>query len=55
MATPIPSLIGLTGSMVIIGIGLKTIEQIDVQGKKIIKPSKIKFNPMAQARRVTQL
>ncbi len=43
MGSPIPALIGLTGSIVLIGIGLKTIEQIDIQGKKIIKPTKIKF------------
>lgn len=43
MGSPIPSLIGLTGSLVIIGVALKTIEQIDVQGKSIIKPTKMKF------------
>ena len=43
MASPIPALIGLTGSVVLIGVGLKTIEQIDIQGKKIIKPTKMKF------------
>ncbi len=43
MATPIPALIGLTGSVVLIGIGLKTIEQIDVQGKNIINPTKMDF------------
>ncbi len=43
MTTGIPSLIGLTGSVVLVGIGLKTIEQIDVQGKRIIKPTKMKF------------
>lgn len=43
MTSPIPSLIGLTGSVVLIGVALKTIEQIDIQSKKIIKPTKIKF------------
>ncbi len=43
MVTPIPALIGLTGSIVILGIGLKTIEQIDIQGKRIIKPTKMKL------------
>ena len=43
MTNGIPALIGLTGSIVIIGIGLKTIEQIDVQGKKIINPTKMKL------------
>lgn len=43
MGSPIPSLIGLTGSVVLIGVALKTIEQIDVQGKKIIEPTKMKL------------
>ncbi len=43
MANGIPSLIGLTGSVVLIGVALKTIEQIGVQGKKIIKPTKMKL------------
>ena len=45
MGSPIPSLIGVTGSLVLIGVGLKTIEQIDIQGRKIIKttnPGKIR-------------
>lgn len=42
MGSPIPSLIGLTGSLVLIGVGLETIQQIDIQGKKIIKATKIK-------------
>ncbi len=46
MASPIPALIGLTGGVVLIGVGLKTIEQIDVHSKKIIKPTKIKFPKM---------
>ena len=40
MGSPIPSLIELTGSLVLIGVGLKTIEQIDIQGKRIIKQTK---------------
>ncbi len=43
MGSPISALIGLAGSVVLIGVGLKTIEQIDVQGKKIIKPTKMKL------------
>ncbi len=43
MVNGIPGLIGLTGSIVLIGIGLKTIEQIDIQGKKIINPTKMKL------------
>ncbi len=43
MANGIPALIGLTGSVVLIGVGLKVIEQIDVQGKKIINPTKMKL------------
>lgn len=42
MATPIPALIGLTGGVVLVGVGLKTIEQIDVQGQKIIKQTRKK-------------
>jgi len=43
MTNGIPALIGLTGSVVLIGVALKTIEQIDVQGKKIINPTKMKL------------
>lgn len=43
MANGIASLIGLTGGLVLIGTSLKIIEQIDVQGKKIINPTKMKL------------
>ena len=43
MGTGIASLIGLTGGLVLIGTSLKVIEQIDVQGKKIINPSEMKL------------
>ena len=43
MGSPISALIGLTGSVVLVGVALKTIEQIDVQGKKIINPTKMKL------------
>ena len=46
MTNGIPALIGLTGSIVLIGIGLKTIGQIDIQGKKTINPTKMKLKKL---------
>ena len=46
MGNGIPSLIGLTGSVVVIGVGLKTIDLINQQSKNIIKPTKMKFKKL---------
>ena len=43
MTNGIPALIGLTGSLVLFSVALKVIEQIDIQGKKIINPTKMKL------------
>ena len=37
------ALIGLLGTVVLVGVSFKAIEQIDVQGKKIINPTKMKL------------
>lgn len=39
MVSPIPSLIGITGSLILIGVSLKTLEGIDKIPKKTKKVS----------------
>ena len=36
-------IVGLVGTVVVLGVGLKTIEQIDIQSRKIINPTKLKM------------
>lgn len=36
--------IGLVGTIVVVGIGLQSLDLIQKQSKNIIKPTKIKFN-----------
>lgn len=53
----VAQLIGVLGTTVVIGVGLKTVEGIDMQSKKLLQTLKpgFKFDSLAQAKRVTKI